>query len=90
MLVFKYRRRGAIAPFVALCLPVLLSLIAFAIQLSYRDLARSELRTAVDAAAEAGARKLSDTGSTTQALAAAKDAALREYGRWSRCDTFRC
>ena len=77
MLLFKYRRRGAIAPFVALCLPVLLTLIAFAIQLSYRDLSRSELRTAVDAAAEAGARKLSDTGSTTEALAAAKAAALR-------------
>lgn len=77
MLVCKRRRQGAIAPFVAICLPVLLTLVAFAIQLSFRDLARTELRTAVDAAAEAGARKLSETGSTTQALAAAKGAALR-------------
>ena len=62
---------------VAVLLPTLLVLIAFAIQYSYLDLSRVELRTAADAAAEAGARVLGETGSQTQALAAARAAAGR-------------
>jgi Flp pilus assembly protein TadG len=60
---------------IAIAMPVLLILVAFAVQLAYMDLTRVELRTAVDAAAEAGARALSDTGEIEAARIAAQDAA---------------
>ena len=65
------------AVMIAVTLPVLLALAAFSIQFAYIDLGRVELRVATDAAAEAAARVLSETGDEAKALAAAKAAALR-------------
>lgn len=76
-LIRKRTRRGGIAVLVVISLPVLLIIVSFAVQLTYLDLARVELRTATDAAAEAGARTLSRTGNTAMAIAAAKAAAAR-------------
>jgi Flp pilus assembly protein TadG len=70
-------RRGAIAVLVAILLPVLLMVAAFAINLSYMRLVRAELRVAADAAARAGSRSLSLTQSTAGALSAAQEAASR-------------
>ncbi len=71
------KRRGAMAVLIAITLPVLLALAAFAIQFAYIDLGRIELRIATDAAAEAAARELSESGDVNAARAAGKAAALR-------------
>lgn len=70
-------RSGAIAVMFAVCLPLVLIVAAFAINVAYMHLARAELRVATDAAARAGARTLSITQSTADALAAAQQAASR-------------
>lgn len=62
---------------VVVCLPTLLIIVAFAVQLTYLDLARIELRTVTDGAAEAAARMLSHTGDTAQAIAMGKQVAAR-------------
>jgi Flp pilus assembly protein TadG len=62
------RRRGAVLILIAIALPVLLTLAAFAINLSYRELTRIELRGTSDFASRAGARTLSLTGDTNLAL----------------------
>ena len=71
------RRRGAMAVLIAFFLPVFLIMAGFAINVAYMQLARAELRVATDAAARAGARTLSLTQSTAEALNAARDAATR-------------
>ena len=65
-------RRGAMSVLIAVTLPVLLAMAAFAIQFAYIDLGRVELRVATDAAAEAAARELSESGDVVAARAAAK------------------
>jgi Flp pilus assembly protein TadG len=54
----KRRRRGAVVPFVALCLVVILAFVALAIDLGMMLLARNQCQNAADAAALTGARTL--------------------------------
>jgi Ca-activated chloride channel family protein len=70
-------RRGAMMVLVAVCLPVVLILCAFAVDVAYIQLTRTELRTATDAAARAGGRVLSLTQDPSAARAAAIEAASR-------------
>src|SRR3954462_7889286 len=70
-------RRGAMLVLIALCLPVCLIMAAFAINVAWMQLVRTELRTSTDAAARAGAKELSLAQSTSVARTAAKDAAKR-------------
>lgn len=62
---------------VAVLLPVFALMAAFAIDVAWMQLVRTELRTATDAAARAGAKTLSLEQSVPLARAAARDAALR-------------
>jgi hypothetical protein len=62
---------------VAVCLPLFLIMAAFAVDVAWMQLARTELRTATDAAARAGAKTLSLKQTEADARAAAKDAARR-------------
>lgn len=71
------RRRGAILVLVAVILPVFLMMAAFAVDVAWMQLVRTELRTATDAAARAGAKVLSEEQSTAIARSAAIDAASR-------------
>ncbi|MGD9632566.1 MAG: pilus assembly protein TadG-related protein [Pirellulales bacterium] len=69
-------RRGAMLVFIAVCLPLLIIMAALAVDVAWMQLARTELRTATDAAARAGAKELSlkqdETAARTKAKAAAK------------------
>ena len=71
------RRRGAMLVMIVICLPLVLAFSAFAINIAYMQLTRTELRTASDAAARAGSRTLSLTQSVPQARSRAIDAAAR-------------
>ncbi|MFN3189563.1 MAG: vWA domain-containing protein [Aureliella sp.] len=71
------QRRGAVIVLLVLLLPVVLLLAAFAINMAYVELARTEMVIAADAAARAGGRELAVSRSQTQAIAAAKDFASR-------------
>jgi hypothetical protein len=62
---------------IAICLPLFLIAAAFAVDVAYMQLTRSELRTATDAAARAGAKTLSLTQNENSARAAARAAARR-------------
>jgi Flp pilus assembly protein TadG len=64
-------------PLIAICLPVFIIAAAFAVDVAYMQLARTELRTATDAAARAGAKTLSMSQSQSQARAAAIAAAAK-------------
>lgn len=79
-------RRGAILILVAVILPVFLIMAAFAIDVAWMQLVRTELRTATDAAARAGAKVLSISQDQNTARDAAIDAALqnRVAGRGMR------
>ncbi|HIK90514.1 MAG TPA: hypothetical protein EYG03_00775 [Planctomycetes bacterium] len=70
-------RRGGMLPLIAICLPVILAFSAFAINIAWMQLTRTELRTATDAAARAGSRMLSRTQDTDVAQATAMEAAAR-------------
>jgi Ca-activated chloride channel homolog len=70
-------RRGAMLVLIAVCLPLCVIMAAFAIDVAWMQLVRTELRTSTDAAARAGAKQLSLSQSTAAAQAAAKDAATR-------------
>ena len=52
-------RRGAMLVLIAICLPLLIIMAAFAVDVAWMQLARTELRTATDSAARAGAKELS-------------------------------
>jgi len=65
-------RRGAILVLLALMLPITLILAAFAINLAYMELNRTELQIATDAAARAGGRDLLVLNSQGLAMARAK------------------
>ena len=71
------RRRGAIVMLVVMCLPVVLIFSAFAINVAWMQLTRTELRTATDAAARAASRTLSISQDPAIARAAGKNAASR-------------
>lgn len=64
-------------PLIAICLPMFIIAAAFAVDVAYMQLARTELRTATDAAARAGAKTLSLSQSQSQARAAAVAAAAK-------------
>lgn len=70
-------RRGAMLVFIAVCLPLLIIMAAFAIDVAWMQLTRTELRTATDSAARAGAKELSLKQNTAAARAKAKQAAAR-------------
>jgi Ca-activated chloride channel homolog len=62
---------------IAITLPLIIMLAAFALDVAWMQLVRTELRTATDAAARAGAKTLSLRQDVPAARAAAKDAARR-------------
>lgn len=62
---------------IALTLPLVLVMVAFAVDVAWMQLVRTELRTATDAASRAGAKQLSVQQTEAAARAAAKDAARR-------------
>lgn len=70
-------RTGAIAVLMAITLPLIVIMAAFAIDVAWMQLVRTELRTATDAASRAGAKTLSLQQDETAARAAARDAASR-------------
>src|SRR5687768_12619772 len=69
------RRTGAMMVLIAICLPIFIMAAAFAVDVAYMQLTRTELRTATDAAARAGAKTLSLTQSASEARTAARQAA---------------
>src|SRR6185295_13689964 len=79
MKVRQNSRRGAMMVLIAVCLPLCIIMAAFAINVAWMQLVRTELRTSTDAAARAGAKQLSLAQSTTVARTAAKDAAKRNF-----------
>jgi Flp pilus assembly protein TadG len=60
-------RRGAMLPLIAVLLPVILLLLGFAVDLAYMQTTRMELQAAADAAARAGATRLSQTDNIADA-----------------------
>ena len=62
---------------IVICLPVVLAFSAFAINIAWMQLTRTELRTATDASVRAGSRTLSISQDTDTARAAAIEAAAR-------------
>jgi Ca-activated chloride channel family protein len=72
-------RRGAMMVLIAVCLPLCIIMAAFAINVAWMQLVRTELRTSTDAAARAGAKELSLAQSTAVARTVAKDAAKRNF-----------
>lgn len=73
----RHQRRGVMVVLFAVCLPVLLILSAFCINLAYMELTRTELRVATDATARAAGRRLALSGNTSMAIAEGKEAASR-------------
>ena len=71
----KQARRGAVLVLLALILPVILVLAAFAINVAYMELNRTELQIATDAAARAGGRDLNVTNTTSAAITRAQQLA---------------
>jgi Ca-activated chloride channel family protein len=70
-------RRGAMMVLIAICLPILIIMAAIAVDVAWMQLSRTELRTATDAAARAGAKELSLKQNEGAARAKAKVAAAR-------------
>ena len=70
-------RRGAMLVLIAICLPLCVIMAAFAVDVAWMQLVRTELRTATDAAARAGAKELSLSQNTAAARDRAKQAARR-------------
>jgi len=70
-------RRGAMLVLIAITLPLVILMAAFAVDVAWMQLVRTELRTATDAASRAGAKTLSLRQTEAAARAAAKDAAGR-------------
>ena len=78
---YNHRRRkarqGAMLVLIAVTLPLIVIMAAFAIDTAWMQLVRTELRTATDAASRAGAKALSLQQTEAAARAAAVDAASR-------------
>src|SRR6185436_3612785 len=70
-------RRGAMLVLIAVCLPLCIIMAAFAVDVAWMQLVRTELRTATDAAARAGTKELSLSQTEAAARARAKQVALR-------------
>ncbi|MEM8946423.1 MAG: VWA domain-containing protein [Planctomycetota bacterium] len=70
-------RRGAMLVMIAITLPLIVIMAAFAIDTAWMQLVRTELRTATDAASRAGAKTLSLQQNEAAARASARDAASR-------------
>ena len=70
-------RRGGMLMLIAVCLPLLIIMAAFAVDVAWMQLVRTELRTSTDAAARAGAKELSLSQSVTVARDRAKATAKR-------------
>ena len=70
-------RSGAIVPLFAIMLPVVMILSAFAINIAYLQLNRTEMTIAADAASRAASREFATTNNKTSAIAAARTAANR-------------
>jgi Ca-activated chloride channel family protein len=64
---------------IAFCLPVLIIMAAFAVNVAWMQLVRTELRTATDAAARAAAKELSLSQDEAAARKEGQDAALRNF-----------
>lgn len=62
---------------IAICLPICVIMAAFAVNVAYMQLVRTELRTSTDAAARAAAKELSLSQSTSVARSRAKEVAER-------------
>lgn len=73
------KRRGAMLVTIVLLMLAFIVTLAFSVDIAYMQLARTELRTASDAAARAGAEALSRQLTVAQARQAAKDAAARNF-----------
>ncbi len=73
----RKNRRGAILVLIAVLMPVIALMAAFAIDVAWMQLVRTELRTATDSASRAGAKVLSLEQDIDLARAAAIDAASR-------------
>lgn len=70
-------RNGAMVVLMAILLPVLILMSAFAINLAYMELTRTQAFTAADAATRAAGRTYSLTGDLSKAKARAEEAASR-------------
>lgn len=70
-------RRGAILVLIAVLMPVFVLMAAFAVDVAWMQLVRTELRTATDSASRAGAKVLSLQQNEAAARTAAIDAASR-------------
>jgi Ca-activated chloride channel homolog len=73
----KSNRRAAMLVLIAVCLPLCIIMAAFAVDVAWMQLVRTELRTSTDAAARAGAKELSLSQNETAAKNRAKEAARR-------------
>ena len=67
-LCMRSRRSGVMVAFLAIVLPALLILAAFAINLACMELARTELQIATDSATRAAGRRLALTGSASASI----------------------
>jgi Mg-chelatase subunit ChlD len=70
-------RRAAMLVLIAFCLPLCIIMAAFAVDVAWMQLVRTELRTATDSAARAGAKELSLAQNQSAARQRAKQAAAR-------------
>jgi Ca-activated chloride channel homolog len=70
-------RRAAMLVLIAITLPLFLIMAAFTVDVAWMQLVRTELRTATDAAARAGAKELGLSQNEASARASAKEAAAR-------------
>jgi Mg-chelatase subunit ChlD len=73
----QLNRQGAMLVLIAFCLPLCIIMAAFAVDVAWMQLVRTELRTATDAAARAGAKELSLAQSEPAARQRAKQVAAR-------------
>ncbi len=72
-----HNRQGAVVPMLAILLPVILVLAAFAINIAYLELNRTEMVIAADAASRATAREFMLSNDKAAARAKGRDAASR-------------
>ena len=77
MKIRKSKRSGVMVALLAIVLPAMLMLAAFAINVAYMELTRTELQIATDAAARAAGRRLVLSGDKTAAINEGVDAASR-------------
>jgi Ca-activated chloride channel homolog len=70
-------RTGSIVTLVVVILPVLLTLMAYAIHVAYVESVQSRVQTVVDCAARSAGKAYAETGSSNRALIAARQAARR-------------